>query len=276
MSAAWSEHTAPNGKLYYYNRTSGESTWTKPADFSLAKPLLPTLEHCLNDSPQVAALFNAILRTCGPEAVPTISLRYGGEEDPLCKGGRGGAFCCHSNRIYLCTHPWVSCREMAYELSHALNNCRGLISCRKDGMQLDGQDCGYFSPPDVACSELRASYFTGRCKDKKQASGDAGGGGGGGDDGSLALGRDQELQRCMAWHARWATVACFPEDENLEAHVRWAKHRCWPEGADVDLGRPPAPDRLVDQFVSRVVPVETHRWKTSLTSKTVMALSRPA
>lgn len=29
----WSAATAPNGKTYYYNKKSGETTWTKPADY---------------------------------------------------------------------------------------------------------------------------------------------------------------------------------------------------------------------------------------------------
>ena len=33
--------------------------------------------------------------------------------------------CCKSQQIHLCEKPWVGCREVAYELSHALNVCRG-------------------------------------------------------------------------------------------------------------------------------------------------------
>ena len=127
---------------------------------------------------------------------------------------RGGAFCCASNRIYLChDNPWVGCRELAYELSHALNVCRGLVRCARDGMVLDGRDCGYLSPPDVACSELRASFWTGRCAGREGA----------------------RLRDCMEWHARWAVASVYPDDEHLEAHVRWARHRCAPAGADVTL-----------------------------------------
>ena len=234
--SAWSAHKATDGKQYYYNRVTGKSTWEKPADFDASTssaPLRPTLAGCLNDSPQVASLFNAIVKQCGPDALPTVSRRYGGEDDPLCAGGRGGAFCCASKKIYLCNHPWVSCRELAYELSHALNVCTGFVACRKQGMVLDGQDCGYMAPPDVACSELRASYFTGRC----------------------TAGSEERLRQCMSWHARWAVKACFPDDENLEAHVRWARSRCWPEGADLRVGRPPDKQGKVDgpsTFVEQV------------------------
>ena len=72
----------------------------------------------------------------------------------------------------------------------------------------------------VACSELRASYWTGRC------------------DGRGEL-ESASLRRCMEWHARWAVAACFPKDEHLEAHVRWARARCVPEGEDVFLTRAP-------------------------------------
>ena len=48
----------------------------------------------------------------------------------------------------------MGCREVAYELSHALNACRGTVRCAPHGVQVDGKDCGYFSPPDVSCSEL--------------------------------------------------------------------------------------------------------------------------
>ncbi|OQR99555.1 UDP-3-O-,3-hydroxymyristoyl glucosamine N-acyltransferase [Thraustotheca clavata] len=30
--ATWSEHTAPDGRMYYYNSTTGESTWERPAE----------------------------------------------------------------------------------------------------------------------------------------------------------------------------------------------------------------------------------------------------
>eukprot|EP00966_Prymnesium_polylepis_P050955 1179457-Prymnesium_polylepis.1 len=71
-------------------------------------------------------------------------------------------------------------------------------------MQVDGADCGYLSPPDVACSEICAAYWTGRCAGRVGGS----------------------LARCLEWHARWATQSCYPDDEHLEAHVRWARQRC--------------------------------------------------
>ena len=227
--SAWSTHVATNGQTYYYNRTTGLSTWDRPPDFVAAsRPLYPTLSSCLNESPKVAALFNGILQHCGPGALPRVSRRYGTVDDPLCAGGRGGAYCCKSQTIYLCAHPWVSCTELAYELSHALNTCRGFVHCHGDGLLLDGKDCGYLSPPDVACSELRASYFTGRC-----------------------TGSADQLRKCMDWHARWAVSACFPDDDYLEAHVRWARSRCWPDGEDRKLGRPPESGGRADAFVEQ-------------------------
>lgn len=125
--------------------------------------------------------------------------------------------CCKSQQIHLCEKPWVGCREVAYELSHALNVCRGRVRCASGGVLLDGADCGYFSPPDVACSELRAAHWTGRCERSGSASDEA------------------SRQRCLEWHARWAVASCYPQDEHLEAHVRWAKRKCAPTEEDRDL-----------------------------------------
>lgn len=211
MAAAWTEHTASSGRSFYFDRVSGSSTWTKPASFddTPAASSRPTLESCASE-PRVSQLYNAIVRHCGGGAAPSVHPA----PPSLCTGGRGGAFCCASNRIYLChDNPWVGCRELAYELSHALNVCRGLVRCARDGMVLDGRDCGYLSPPDVACSELRASFWTGRCAGREGA----------------------RLRDCMEWHARWAVASVYPDDEHLEAHVRWARHRCAPAGADVTL-----------------------------------------
>jgi len=52
--------------------------------------------------------------------------------------------------------------ELAYELSHAYNVCSGMTHCTQGGILQEGQRCGYFSPPDLACSELRAAYWTDR------------------------------------------------------------------------------------------------------------------
>ena len=221
MSAHWTSHTSPEGRTYYHDRASGKTQWEKPAGFAPSRHVRPTLESCLDESPHVASIFNAILRHCGSAAVPAVVSHSADADDGLCAGGRGGAYCCASNRIYICTHGWTGCREVAYELSHALNTCRGLVRCSREGMQLDGADCGYLAPPDVACSELRASYWTGRCA-------------------SAGRGEGDKLRRCMEWHARWATASCFPDDEHLEAHVRWARHACTPAGDDVDLTTRPA------------------------------------
>lgn len=215
MSAQWSSHVTPEGKTYFYDRVSGISQWDRPKAFQAARHVRPTIDACLDESTHVAGLFNAIIKHCGTTAVPAVVSRPA-EGDPLCDGGRGGAFCCASRKIYICTHGWVGCREVAYELSHALNVCRGLVRCSSNGMSIDGADCGYLSPPDVACSELRASYWTGRCARR---------------------GEGDRMQRCLEWHARWATSSCYPDDEHLEAHVRWARHKCSPAGDDMELTR---------------------------------------
>ena len=209
--AVWTEHKASDGRTFYYDRVSGVSTWTKPKE-SPPPPkqdsTVLSLAGCL-DEPAVAGLVRAIVRHCGFASLPSVSTKP--IDDPFCEGGRGGAFCCASRRIYLCEHRWVGCREVAYELSHALNACRGMVRCAREGMQVDGEDCGYFSPPDVACSEIRAAHWTGRCH------------------------QQSNKQACHEWHARWAVASCYPDDEHLEAHVRWARHFCTPQGAEVGL-----------------------------------------
>lgn len=34
LPSQWSEHSAPNGRKYYYNSATGESTWERPAELS--------------------------------------------------------------------------------------------------------------------------------------------------------------------------------------------------------------------------------------------------
>ena len=242
----WTTHKATDGRLFYYNRETATSTWTKPDGYKvgMARHIRPTLSSCLDESPAVASLFNAILKHCGASALPIVRSREA-NGDPLCEGGRGGAFCCASQRIYICNHPWVGCREVAYELSHALNVCRGLVHCSRKGMSIDGLDCGFLGPPDVACSELRASRWTARCaatasKQEGDAENTA-------VDTTSDRSEDPARLRCMEWHARWAVRACYPEDAHVEAHVRWARYRCKPQGEDELLGRDHAADSFVDQ-----------------------------
>ena len=213
VPSSWTEHTASDGRTFYYDRISSKSTWEKPAGYAL--PTLDrsalTLEGCLHE-PAVIGLVRAIVRHCGFKAVPTVSSIAA--DDPFCAGGRGGAFCCASKSIHLCEKPWVGCREVAYELSHALNVCRGQVRCARNGIEVNGNDCGYLSPPDVACSEIRAAHWTGRCAADRT---------------------EGRFRECLEWHARWAVASCYPEDENLEAHVRWARQFCIPEGWDSGL-----------------------------------------
>lgn len=218
---AWTEHTAANGKTYYYDRISGKSQWQRPISFKHLQPDRISLAKCIDEEPVVARLLNTIIASCGVSAVPTVDTRS--VTDSFCDGGRGGAYCCASNRIYLCRAPWVGCREVAYELSHALNVCRGKVRCTSGGMDVDGADCGYFSPPEVACSELRAAHWTGRC---------------------AARTTEVERGQCLKWHARWAVQSCFPDDENLEAHVRYATTKCSPGEGDLAKGL----STYVDQY----------------------------
>lgn len=41
QSPSWSEHNAPNGRKYYYNASTGESTWERPAELSAPQVELP-------------------------------------------------------------------------------------------------------------------------------------------------------------------------------------------------------------------------------------------
>ncbi|OWZ24601.1 hypothetical protein PHMEG_000277 [Phytophthora megakarya] len=40
-SSQWSEHNAPNGRKYYYNAVTGESTWERPAEMTAPQADLP-------------------------------------------------------------------------------------------------------------------------------------------------------------------------------------------------------------------------------------------
>ena len=133
----WTAHKSSDGRTFYYHRGTATSQWAKPADFDAQRQhhYRPELQRCLDESPAVASLFNALLKHCGVDALPKISSR--GADDPLCQGGRGGAYCCSSKRIFVCTHEHVGCREVAYELSHALNVCRGTVHCKRGGREID-------------------------------------------------------------------------------------------------------------------------------------------
>ncbi|KAF1334932.1 Cug-bp- and etr-3-like factor, partial [Globisporangium splendens] len=41
LGSQWSEHSAPNGRKYYYNGVTGESTWERPAEFSAPQAEIP-------------------------------------------------------------------------------------------------------------------------------------------------------------------------------------------------------------------------------------------
>ncbi|RLN57676.1 hypothetical protein BBJ29_000427 [Phytophthora kernoviae] len=40
-SSQWSEHNAPNGRKYFYNAVTGESTWERPAELSTPQAEIP-------------------------------------------------------------------------------------------------------------------------------------------------------------------------------------------------------------------------------------------
>lgn len=108
-AAMWSEHQSACGRTYYYNRSTRTSTWTAPPAAELPKALPPSLDPALQPSicrcladPDVAALVSAIVSKCGLDALPSV--RAKAQDDAFCAGGRGGAFCCASSRIYLCRH----------------------------------------------------------------------------------------------------------------------------------------------------------------------------
>ena len=47
----WTEHVAPDGRQYYYNALTGQSTWTKPAEMMMPMtlppmPVLPPQRDC--------------------------------------------------------------------------------------------------------------------------------------------------------------------------------------------------------------------------------------
>ncbi|EOD05358.1 hypothetical protein EMIHUDRAFT_225815 [Emiliania huxleyi CCMP1516] len=215
---AWTEHTSSSGRPFFYNPATGASVWERPAGISEARVFSrdtpPTLRACMATDRRVRALAGAIVRRCGVDALPRV--QAAGADTSLCADGRGGAFCCESNRIFLCASTaWVSCRELAYELSHAYNTCTHVTRCAHGGIQVDDASCGYLSPPDLACSELRAAYWTERCAGRAE--------------------RDEA--RCLKWHAAWALRACYPSDEHHPAHVRHAVQECTPRGADANLTR---------------------------------------
>ncbi len=229
MKESWTEHGDASGRAYFYDSVSGVSQWERPAALApaaLAEATQParddlglhrgrdhhSLRGCLASSAAVRGLVASIVDRCGVPALPRV--RRSESTAPVCADGRGGAFCCSENAIYLCDHAWVSCRELAYELSHALNACDGTVRCARGGWQVrDGMDCGYFSPPDLACSEVRAAFWAGRCESR----------------------RGPHLKQCLEYHGRWAVQACYPSDEHLEAHVRYARHRCMPPRAQSEI-----------------------------------------
>lgn len=226
--ARWTEHKAESGKAFYFDSESGKSVWKRPEGFSDAKPLGPiSLRECLATDGRVRKLAAAVLGRCGFEALPSV--RHARGDDALCADRRGGAYCCASNTIYLCADaPWVSCRELAYELSHAYNVCSGTTRCAPGGMTLEGRKCGYLSPPDLACSELRAAFWTGRCAGRTEGA----------------------LRECLEWHAKWAVRACYPNDPHEEAHVAWASHKCMPTAADAALADDDSAERAARRATS--------------------------
>jgi hypothetical protein len=199
-----------DGTPYYYNSKTEESAWETPAGASFVAAdnlttnrACPNLEYCMEHPDVAKIIFLMKERGC---AIPSIKCKP--NEHPFCEDGRGGAYCCKANQIILCNQrPWVSCKEVAYELTHALNCCRD-IKCHSGGMDIDGQgrvynvstvlpllimmdidgqDCGYLDAEGVACSEMRASFAT-AC-------------------GKLAH-NEEEMWDCMHYHAKVLLVDC--------------------------------------------------------------------
>lgn len=130
----WTEHSASNGRLFYYDAETGRSVWERPAEMEAVQSVrpLPTLRHCLESDERVAAITRAILSRCGLQGLPAI--KQVAAEEPLCADRRGAGYCCATNRVYMCSQrEWVSCRKQATSRPHLWREAGGEEEARAHG-----------------------------------------------------------------------------------------------------------------------------------------------
>jgi len=65
LGSQWSEHSAPNGRKYYYNGVTGESTWERPAELSAPQAELPRSGGGAAAAAQVASAAGAATGASG-------------------------------------------------------------------------------------------------------------------------------------------------------------------------------------------------------------------
>ncbi|CAH0494099.1 unnamed protein product [Peronospora farinosa] len=81
-SSQWSEHNAPNGRKYYYNAVTGESTWECPVELSVVASELPRGAAASQQQQQsIAAGFQQPQQQLGGQA-PQGATAYGGYPQP--------------------------------------------------------------------------------------------------------------------------------------------------------------------------------------------------
>ncbi|CAI5742231.1 unnamed protein product [Peronospora destructor] len=81
-SSQWSEHNAPNGRKYYYNALTGESTWERPVELSVIASQLPRGAASQQQQQQpIAANFQQPQQQLGGHA-PQGTTAYGGYPQP--------------------------------------------------------------------------------------------------------------------------------------------------------------------------------------------------
>lgn len=79
VAAQWSEHNAPNGRKYYYNSVTGESTWERPAEFTTDVAAAPPRAAANAQATQNASFQGAVQQgqTGGQQAYGTYAQAYG-------------------------------------------------------------------------------------------------------------------------------------------------------------------------------------------------------
>uniref|UniRef100_A0AAV1T1L0 RNA-binding protein n=1 Tax=Peronospora matthiolae TaxID=2874970 RepID=A0AAV1T1L0_9STRA len=87
-SSQWSEHNAPNGRKYYYNSVTGESTWERPAELSVPalQADLPRTgapqQHQLQQQQPTAAGFPQPQQQLDGQGPQGAAAAYGGYPQP--------------------------------------------------------------------------------------------------------------------------------------------------------------------------------------------------